>query len=131
MRHALTRKFVMAATAVAVFAAIVFAVWVNVANGERDRTDVILGLDPDIGNGRAVYNEIARPACAACHSLVDAGAVSDRASDLDVLRPSARVTVESIVAGTIRAHDAQDYADELTDQQIADVAHYIEEVAGR
>jgi mono/diheme cytochrome c family protein len=121
----------MGATAVAVFAAIFFAVWVNLANGERDRADVILGLDPDLGNGRAVYNEQSRPACATCHSLVDAGAISDRASDLDVLQPSARVTVESIVSGTVRAHDAQDYAEELTDQQIADVAYYVEEAAGR
>jgi len=46
------------------------------------------------------------------------------------LRPSARATIESLVGGTIRAHDAQNYVNNLTDQQMADLAAYIEQVAG-
>ncbi len=49
---------------------------------------------------------------------------------LDALRPSARLTIDSLVAGTVRAHDAQGYEHHLTNQQMADLAAYIEEVAG-
>jgi len=131
MRHLLTRQFVLAASAVALFAVVFFAVWSNLVDREVDREAAILGLDVDLENGRLVYMEISQPACAACHSLSHAGAVSDRASDLDVMRPDARITVQSLIAGTVRAHDAQGYAEVLTDQEIADVSRYIEEVAGQ
>lgn len=130
MRHALTARFVLVVAAVTVLAAALFAVVANAPTETPDRADVILSLDADVGNGPALYNDLSRPTCASCHTLRDAGAQSDRASSLDTLRPSARVTIQSLVAGTVRAHDAQGYEHALTNQQLADLAAYIEEVAG-
>jgi cytochrome c6 len=130
MRHALTTRFVLVAAGVAVLAAALFAILANLPTAAPDRTEVILGLEPDITNGPALYNEVTQPPCAVCHTLRDAGAESDRASSLDVLRPSARLAIDSLVAGTVRAHDAQGYEHHLTNQQMANLAAYIERVAG-
>jgi cytochrome c6 len=131
MRHALTTRFVVIAAVVALLAGALFAVLANVPGGGPDRTEVILGLEADIANGPALYNEITQPACAACHTLADAGAESDRASSLDALRPSARATIDSLLRGTVRAHDAQGYEHVLSNQEMADLAAYIEQVAGQ
>ncbi len=130
MRHTLTARFVLVAGVIALLAAAVFAVIANQEDGGVSRTEVVLGLDPEVANGRDVYNTIAQPSCASCHTLQDAGAESDRASSLDVLVPSARDTIDSLLAGTVRAHDAQGYEHHLTNQQMADLAAYIEAVAG-
>lgn len=131
MRHALTTRFVVITTVVVVAAVALFAVMSNTTGDFVSRADVILGLEADIDNGRSVYTAIADPACGDCHTLADADVVSDRASDLDVMQPSARVTVQSLVGGTIRAHDSRGYEHALSNQQIADLARYIEAVAGR
>lgn len=130
MRHALTTRFVLIVAAVAVLAAVLFAILANLPTDVTARTDVILELEADVANGPALYNEITQPSCASCHTLSDAGAESDRASSLDSLRPSARITIDSLVGGTVRAHDAQSYEHDLTNQEIADLAVYIEQVAG-
>lgn len=131
MRHTLTARFVLVAVGVAVLAAALFAVLANLPTDVTSRTDVILALDPDVAKGRALWNEFTQPTCATCHTLKDAGAGSDRASSLDALRPSARETIESLVGRTIRAHDAQRYEHNLTNQQMANLAAYIEQVAGK
>jgi len=131
MRHTLTTRFVVVAASVAVLAAVLFAVLANLPADVAARTDVVLALEPDVANGPALYSEFTQPTCATCHTLANAGAQSDRASSLDALRPPARVTIESLVGGTIRAHDAQRYEHNLTNQQIADLASYIEQVAGK
>jgi cytochrome c6 len=131
MRHTLTTRFVLVAVAVAVLAAVLFAVLANLTSDPPSRADAILALQPDVANGPWLYSEYTQPTCASCHTLADAGAESERASSLDTLRPSARMTVESLVGGTIRAHDAQNYVDNLTNQQMADLAAYIEQVAGQ
>ena len=131
MRHTLTARFVFVVAGVAVLAAVLFAIVANLPSDAPARTDVILALEPDVANGPALYGELTRPTCASCHTLQDAAAEADRASSLDVLRPSARETIESLVEGTIRTHDAQGYAHNLTNQQMADLAAYIEQVAGR
>lgn len=130
MRRTLTTRVVLVVAVIAGLAAVLFAVLANAPADVPRRTDVILTLDPDIANGRIVYLDLAQPSCASCHELRDAGAESAGALSLDALSPSARAIVESLVGGTVRAHDARGYEHTLTDQQIADLAAYIEGVAG-
>ena len=61
MRHELTRRFVLVASRVGRRAAGGGVVRgpANVSSGVTDRSEVILELDPNIDNGRTVYNEIA------------------------------------------------------------------------
>jgi cytochrome c6 len=130
MRHVFTTRAVIAMAVILVVAAAAFALLAREDATDEDPLERILALEIDLESGRAVYTEIAQPTCASCHSLADAGAVSDRASDLDVMAPTAEQTILSIIAGTIGAHEAQDYRTELSDQQIADVAAYVEEATG-
>lgn len=128
MRHGLIDRLVVVLSVVLVAAGALFALGANVSG--EGRVEAILELEPDIERGREVYNEIAQPACAACHSFRDAGASSVIASDLDELQPSARVSAQSLIGGGISGHDREDYEHELSNQDIADVVRYIERFAG-
>lgn len=128
MRHGLIDRLVVVLSVVLVAAGGLFALGANVSG--EGRVDAILTLEPDIDRGRDIYNEIAQPACAACHSFRDAGAFSVIASDLDELRPSARVSAQSLIGGGIPGHDRENYEHELSNQDIADVIRYIEQFAG-
>lgn len=133
MRHALTTRFVIVAAVVMLAASVLFATLANVVDEDAapDRTDEILGLDADIERGRDIYTDVAQPACASCHVLVEAGITeADGGPSLDDLEPSAEVTIRSIVGGTVPAHDEQGYQHTLSNQQIADLADYLEEAAG-
>lgn len=130
MRHELTTRIVLGITALFVAACVVFAV-VAVRSTDADpRIGSVLELEGDLGAGELVYLERAVPSCAQCHSLVAAGARSDRAVDLDVVRPTRREVVVSILGGQVGAHEAQGYRVELSDRQIADLAAYVAAAAG-
>ena len=129
MRHALASGLVRTVTIALLGAAVLFAAWANSAGG-GGRVEQVLDLDPDLDRGPALYSELTNPTCASCHTLRDAGAASNIASDLDDFQPSARVTVQSLVSGTIPSHDREAYRHELSNQDLVDLARYIEAVAG-
>ncbi|MFW6009723.1 MAG: c-type cytochrome [Actinomycetota bacterium] len=129
MRHGLIDRLVVVITLTLVGASVVFALAAN--SSGQNRTDAVLSLEPDIEHGREIYSEDAQPTCASCHTLQDAGARSDVASNLDELQPSARATVESILSGSVAGHDREDYVNELSNRDLADVAGYLEAVAGQ
>ncbi|MFO8076538.1 MAG: c-type cytochrome [Egibacteraceae bacterium] len=128
MRQAFATRLVRGVTIALLALAGLFALLANVAG--EGRVDEVLGLDADRERGETLYMEIANPTCASCHSLSDAGAESIIASDLDETQPSARVTVQSLIAGTTPEHDREGYRHELSNQDLADLARYIEAVAG-
>jgi mono/diheme cytochrome c family protein len=83
-------------------------------------------LNADLKNGRELFNL----KCATCHTLSDAGAVGRVGPDLDVLAPTAGLTVNAIKEG--RARGMGQMPAELIDGQDAKhVAEYIADVAGR
>ena len=128
MRQACATRLVRSVTVALLALAGLFALLANVTGAGR--VDEVLGLDADHERGEALYMEVTNPTCASCHSLSHAGAESIIASDLDETRPSARVTVQSLIGGTTPEHDREGYADELSNQDLADLARYIESVAG-
>ena len=94
-----------------------------------DRTDEVLGLEGDVEQGRALYMDNAAQSCAACHAVPALGIESDNGGPpLTAIDTDARTTIASIVEGTVGVHDAQNYTDVLTDQQIADIAAWVEDV---
>jgi cytochrome c6 len=130
MRHEYTTRLVIGMGAVLLAAAVLFAVVARPGPDRADRTDEILALEADPDAGAVVFLTATQPSCGACHSLAAAGVESERASDLDVLQPRRSRVVDSIVPGTIRAHEAQNYRTELSPQQIADLAAYIAVATG-
>ena len=109
--------------------AIVGAVLLLGACNGVDRTDEILGLEGDVEQGRELYMENPARSCAACHAVPALGIESENGGPpLDAVDTDARTTIASIVEGTVGAHDSQGYADVLTDQQIADIAAWVEDV---
>ena len=83
-------------------------------------------LSAGMQNGRELFND----KCATCHTLSDAGAVGRVGPDLDVLAPTAGLTVNAIKEGRARGQ-GQMPAQLLEGEDAKHVAEYIEEVAGR
>lgn len=129
MRHQLTQRLATSVGGLLIAAAVVFALLANAAGD--DRLERVLALDGDVAHGRALYDELATPTCAECHSLADVGAESRIASDLDEFQPTARETAASLLSEAIAGHDRYDYHDTLSNQDLADLAEYLEQVAGQ
>jgi cytochrome c6 len=81
------------------------------------------GGDPAAGN--QVFQEAA---CGGCHTLADAGATGTIGPNLDTSMPPAELVVERVTNGS---GVMPSFRDELTPQQIQDVAAYVSSVAGR
>jgi mono/diheme cytochrome c family protein len=77
-------------------------------------------------HGRQLFNA----KCATCHTLGDANAVGKVGPSLDVLAPTAGLTLNAILQGRARGN-GQMPAQLLDGQDAKDVAKYIEDVAGR
>lgn len=110
----------------------VAVVWIGVglqhgvaSPADLDEVDEVVALEGSPEAGRLVFTEVADPACGSCHTLRDAGADGDDAPDLDALRPTERQVIGSLVSEEVGAHAAQGFADQLSDQQVADVAAYV------
>jgi predicted ferric reductase/mono/diheme cytochrome c family protein len=108
--------------------ALVLAVGVIIGNQVISRG----GGDPappaaasDVAAGRAVY---ASAGCGDCHTLDAAGSGASIGPNLDEARPDA-ARVRALV--TEGAGAMPSFADELTDRQIADVAAFVSESAGK
>jgi mono/diheme cytochrome c family protein len=72
--------------------------------------------------GKEVFLERSQPQCAICHSLADADATGDIGPDLDELMPSEEQVRTAVTQG-VDVMPA--YADLLTKEEIAAVAHYV------
>ncbi len=83
-------------------------------------------LSADLVDGRELFAD----KCATCHTLDDAGAVGRVGPDLDVLAPTAGLTVNAILEGRARGQ-GQMPAQLLDGEDAKHVAEYIAEVAGR
>lgn len=93
---------------------------------EPATTSATSGPLGDVAAGKTVFLGVS--GCGGCHALADAGSTSSVASDLDEKKPNeARVRTFAIKGeGAMPAYDEQ-----LTEQEIADVAAYVAAVAGR
>ncbi len=83
-------------------------------------------LSADLKEGRDLFNA----KCATCHTLSDANAVGRVGPDLDVLAPTAGLTVNAIKLGRARGQ-GQMPAQLLDGEDAKRVADYIAAVAGR
>jgi cytochrome c6 len=132
VRHEMTTRFALVVTAVLLLAALA---WVGLAGTLNDaeptaRSDRILALEPRTEEGRDLFTDTPGRACASCHSLAAAGVETDDGPSLDDLEATAATTVASLVEGTVPVHDDEDYGNLLSNQQIADLAAYLEEATG-
>ena len=83
-------------------------------------------LSADHQEGRILFND----RCANCHTLEDSGAVGRVGPDLDVLAPTAGLTLNAIEEGRARGQ-GQMPAKLYEGEDAKHVAEYIAEVAGR
>jgi cytochrome c6 len=77
--------------------------------------------------GRKVFNELAQPSCALCHTLKAAGAAGTVGPSLDELKPDKAKALQAIRKG-VGVMPA--FGDKLTPQQIEALADYVAKVAG-
>jgi mono/diheme cytochrome c family protein len=112
------------AGAIALFGLIVPAVVLT--SGQASAGPGGTKLTADQKEGRELFNR----KCATCHTLADAGAVGRVGPDLDVLAPTAGLTLSAIKEGRARGQ-GQMPAQLLDGEDAKHVAEYIAEVAGR
>jgi len=82
-------------------------------------------LPGTVAAGKAVFLGVS--GCGGCHALAAAGATGSVASDLDEKKPSEARVREFVMEGK----DAMPAYEQLSEQEIADVAAYVATVAGR
>ena len=75
--------------------------------------------------GRLVFTEEAVPSCTVCHALADAETSGQIGPDLDELQPTLE-RVRQAVTGGVGIMPA--YGDQLSEEQIEAVAHYVSTV---
>jgi cytochrome c6 len=76
--------------------------------------------------GRKVFNEIAQPSCALCHTLRAAGATGTIGPSLDELKPDKERALQVIRGGS---GVMPAFADKLTAEQIEAVAAFVAKAA--
>ncbi len=94
-----------------------------VAAGRTVVLDVSKGPQPDAAAGKEVF--VAN--CGACHTLADAGTSGTIGPNLDDSQPSDDLVVERVTNGQ---GAMPPFEDQLTEQQIADVAAFVSQDAG-
>ena len=75
------------------------------------------------GAGKQLFQQ----ACGSCHTLADAGTSGTVGPNLDEAQPDEALVVERVTNGQ---GVMPSFADQLSEQQIADVAAYVSSVAG-
>ncbi|MEW6706274.1 MAG: cytochrome c [Pseudomonadota bacterium] len=81
-----------------------------------------------LAQGRALFNGGAKPACALCHTLKDAGSEGAVGPVLDELQPDAQRVAKALRDGV---GAMPSFAATLSDEQIEALALYVSTVAGR
>jgi mono/diheme cytochrome c family protein len=79
----------------------------------------------DAAAGNEVF--LGTAGCASCHTLADAGATGTIGPNLDATQPSYDLVVDRVTNGL---GGMPSFADQLSEQQIQDVAAYLSSVAG-
>jgi len=83
---------------------------------------------PAAGGSTAVGKEVfATAGCVTCHTLADAGATGTVGPNLDEAKPSAELVVERVTNGM---GAMPSFADQLSEEQITEVAAYVSAAAG-
>ena len=83
---------------------------------------------PAAGGSTAVGKEVfASAGCGACHTLADAGATGTVGPNLDEAKPSAELVVDRVTNGM---GAMPPFADQLSEEQITEVAAYVSAAAG-
>ena len=83
---------------------------------------------PAAGGSTAVGKEVfASAGCGTCHTLADAGATGTVGPNLDEAKPSAELVVERVTNGM---GAMPSFADQLSEEQITEVAAYVSAAAG-
>ena len=83
---------------------------------------------PAAGGSTAVGKEVfASAGCATCHTLADAGATGTVGPNLDEAKPSEELVVERVTNGM---GAMPSFADQLSQEQITEVAAYVSAAAG-
>lgn len=80
----------------------------------------------DMEGGKALFNRIAIPACATCHTLAHAGAQGEIGPNMDELKPDASRVEKAVRNGIGQMPAFQGLADE----QVVALAKYVAQVAG-
>jgi cytochrome c6 len=96
--------------------------------GNGDAGDEAAEMRGDPEAGRQIFTQQADPACATCHTLEDAGATGTAAPNLDELQPSFEDVANAVRTGP---GIMPSYSDQLSDDQINDVAAYVSQAAAR
>lgn len=76
--------------------------------------------------GKQIFNEVAQPSCALCHTLKDAGAAGTVGPVLDELKPTADKVEQAVRSGV----GVMPPYENLTDEQIEAVARYVSSATG-
>lgn len=127
MRHHLSLRFVVIVT---VLLAAAVLVWVVLAQTVVDpvgeaRSDAVLELTGDAQRGEQLYTDAPRRPCASCHSFEVLGVSAEGGPPIEALQPTEREVVVSLLEGNVPAHEDYDYEDQLSNQQVADLAALI------
>ena len=104
----------------------------HAAEGTGDRGEEGEGAGeappPAAGGSTAVGKEVFESAgCATCHTLADAGATGTVGPNLDEAKPSAELVVDRVTNGM---GAMPSFADQLSEDQITEVAAYVSAAAG-
>lgn len=78
--------------------------------------------------GRKLFTSGAAPSCATCHTLRDAGATGEIGPVLDELKPDEARVMQALRNGL---GVMPSFRDKLSDNEIALLARYVSQVAGR
>jgi cytochrome c6 len=95
--------------------------------GNGDAGDEEAEMRGDSAAGREIFTARADPTCASCHTLADAGATGTAAPNLDELQPSFEQVMDAVRTGP---EIMPSYSDQLSNDEIEDVAAYVSEAAG-
>ena len=94
--------------------------------GNGDRGDEAAGMRGDTQAGREIFTARADPVCGSCHTLEDAGSPGTAAPNLDELQPSFEQVLNAVRTGP---GIMPSYSDQLSDDEIEDVAAYVSDAA--
>jgi cytochrome c6 len=82
----------------------------------------------ELGAGRKLFTSGTAPSCAVCHTLRDAQATGEVGPVLDEIKPDAERVAQALRNGL---GVMPSFRDKLSEQDIALLARYVAQVAGR
>lgn len=83
--------------------------------------------DEAMALGKRLFTQDARPACAICHTLEDAGAVGQVGPVLDEIKPDAQRVINAVTNGVGAMPSFKGW---LSEEQIRAIAKYVSTVTG-